>query len=326
MRAIEIGDKGDLMLKNIQFHYVYCLIMMLCIVACETGQPVPEDASADAMSAPSWDKLQTEVDMLFSVDGLSGPEAVRYDPLQDVYFIANFNGSASGDSNGFITKVSAEGAIEALEFMVGTEQYPLHGPRGMFIVDDILWAADASGIHGFNRVTGAHEQFVDFSEFSPGFLNDIVQGPDDALYVTDTGEGVYRVYRVEQGAIVVALEDSLLGRPNGITFNPDTGRFITVAWEESQAFQTWEAGSSTLEPLAVSEGGNFDGVEVFGGRVLVSSQKDSTLRVVENGMSKPFIHVPGAPADIGVDTQRNRVAVPYIGLNRIDVWALPATN
>jgi hypothetical protein len=33
--------------------------------------------------------------------------------------------------------------------------------------------------------------------------------------------------------------------------------------------------------------------------------------------------VPGRPADIGVDTRRGRVAVPYIALNRVDIWALP---
>ena len=32
----------------------------------------------------------------------------------------------------------------------------------------------------------------------------------------------------------------------------------------------------------------------------------------------------GAPADIAVDTKRNRVAVPYISLDRVDIWQLPA--
>jgi hypothetical protein len=32
--------------------------------------------------------------------------------------------------------------------------------------------------------------------------------------------------------------------------------------------------------------------------------------------------VPGRPADIGIDTRRGHVAVPYIALNRVDVWSL----
>ncbi|HUG40860.1 MAG TPA: hypothetical protein VMM12_10255, partial [Longimicrobiales bacterium] len=34
--------------------------------------------------------VQDSTDIVFSVTGLSGPEAVRYDPDQDVYFIASF--------------------------------------------------------------------------------------------------------------------------------------------------------------------------------------------------------------------------------------------
>ena len=44
--------------------------------------------------------------------GFSGPEAVRYDPDQDVYFVANFNGGGNDlDDNGFISRVDPEGRI-----------------------------------------------------------------------------------------------------------------------------------------------------------------------------------------------------------------------
>jgi hypothetical protein len=32
--------------------------------------------------------------------------------------------------------------------------------------------------------------------------------------------------------------------------------------------------------------------------------------------------VAGRPADIGIDTRRQRVAVPYVALNRVDIWSL----
>lgn len=31
----------------------------------------------------------------------------------------------------------------------------------------------------------------------------------------------------------------------------------------------------------------------------------------------------GRPADIGLDASGNRIAVPYIALNRVDIWQLP---
>ena len=191
----------------------------------------------------------------------------------------------------------------------------------MFIVGETLWVADADGVHGFNRTTGDQEAFIDFSAIDHGFLNDIAQGTDDALYVTDTGR--MRVYRVLNGEIEVAIQDSSIGNPNGITWDAANERFVLAPWNSSQTFQTFQIGSTELTPLGESEGENFDGIEMVDGRALVASQWDTSLRVVENGVAIPYINLPGRPADIAIDTQRNRVAVPYIALNRVDVWALP---
>ena len=116
-------------------------------------------AFAFAVSGPataqSWTTVQDSTHRVAVITGLSGPEAVRYDPDQDVYFVANFNGQAAGDANGFISRVGPGGTIESLRFMTGTTVAPLHGPRGMVLVGDTLWAADADGLHGFHRRTGA---------------------------------------------------------------------------------------------------------------------------------------------------------------------------
>src|SRR5687767_14279616 len=74
------------------------------------------------------------------VDGFSGPEAVRYDPEQDVYFVANFNGpSGEADDNGFISRLRPDGTIETLRFIAGgANGVTLHAPRGMAISGDTL--------------------------------------------------------------------------------------------------------------------------------------------------------------------------------------------
>ena len=293
---------------------------LLFVTGCEQDAATPDDAKADTVV--SWEGTQSAGDLLFSIEGLAGPEAVRYDPDQDVFFVANFNGQPAGDANGFVSRVAADGSVETLEHMVGTDEYPLHGARGMYIVDDLLWVADAAGIHAFNRTTGAHVQFVDFTVFEPGFINDIVQGPDGALYVTETGGGS-RIFRVMDGAVTVALQDEAIGLPNGITWDAANERFIIVAWTGTQDFHTWDPETGALSPLATSTGGNFDGVEIVGSYALVASQQDSSLHLVENGMSRKYILLDSTPADIGIDTKRMRVAVPYVPANRVDVWALP---
>jgi sugar lactone lactonase YvrE len=255
------------------------------------------------------------------VEGLAGPEAVRYDPEQDVYFVANFNGEPVGDANGFISRVRPDGTVDLLRFMVGTAAAPLHGPRGMFITGDTLWAADAAGVHGFDRRSGAPVAFVDFTAFEPGFLNDIAAGPDGALYVTDTGKS--RIYRLAGRDVTVAIEAPALDSPNGITWDGVGGRFLLASWGPGPSVQAWRPGAPAVEPVGAQAEGRFDGIEVVGGRILVASQNDTTLRAVSGAGSTAILRVTGRPADIGVDTRRNRVAVPYISLNRVDIWEIP---
>lgn len=259
-----------------------------------------------------------------SVRGFSNPEAVRFDPDQDVWFVANFNGEAAGDGNGFISRVGADGVVQDLRFMVG-RLAPLHGPRGMFITGDTLWAADADGVHGFDRKSGAHVAFVDFRPLQPDFLNDIAQGPDGALYVTDTGRRRPRVYRLAGRDVTTTVEDSTLGPPNGITWDSAHGRFFLAGWGVGGTVTTWRPGAAEVQTYGVARTGGFDGIEIVGAVILVASQTDSSIHEISGGLERPLIRVAGKPGDIGVDLGRRRVAVPYIDLNRVDIWELPAS-
>ncbi len=290
-------------------------------IACAPYEPSAVAANRAGTRMGGWSTELDSTSRVASATGFAGPEGVRYDPDQDVYFVSNFNGAPAGDGNGFISRVSAAGEILAREFMVGTPVAPLHGPRGMFIVADTLWAADADGLHGFHRRSGAHLAFVDLRRFAPGFLNDIARGPDGALYVTDTGKP--RLYRVQGSEATLVMEDSLLGPPNGITWHAASGGFLLAPWRGSQTFRAWRPGERGLRVVATSPGGNFDGIEVVGSRVLVASQTDSSLHVLENGAGRRLIRLSGRPADIGVDTRRGRVAIPFVALNRVEIWSLP---
>lgn len=276
------------------------------------------EQSSEESASLSWDSVQDSTDMLAYADGFSGPEAVRYDPGQDVYFVSNFNGDGGErDANGFISKLSPDGSIDSLRFIEGTEDHPLHAPRGMYITGDTLWACDVDGIHGFNRMTGEQVTFVDFTEFEPGFLNDIVAANGN-LYVTDTGKST--VYEIVDGTPSIFAE-SLPSSPNGITTNAN-GDLVLAPWGGDQIFHN-VSGGEPAEFAQASSGGNFDGIEFVDGRLVAASQMDSSLHAIYNGEDQVIVNVPGRPADIGLDTKRQQVAVPYIALNRVDIWQLP---
>lgn len=260
------------------------------------------------------------------VAGFTGPEAVRYDPDQDVYFVSNFGPGEprEADNNGYISRMRPDGTVEHLRFMSSGNGVMLHSPRGMFIVADTLWVADADGVKGFNRRTGAPVAGVDVATGRQiGFLNDVAASPDGTVYVTDTGTNT--IYRVAGRTVSVAIQDTALTRPNGITWDARNDRFLVGAGGGAPIF-AWRPGTPGVQVVGTSAGSRWDGVEVLpDGRILASSLADSTLYVfpAQGGTGQVVTKTTGLPADIAVDTRRFRVAVPNIARNMVEIWELP---
>jgi len=296
---------------------------MLLLAAGCAGEPETNDqaAGAAADTAPA----SAAGSQVALVDGFSGPESVRYDEEADVYFVGNFNGNpAELDNNGFISRLSPDGEILDLQFIAGGQNgVTLHAPRGMTIVGDTLWACDTDAVRGFNRTTGEPVAEVSFTQFEPGFLNDITAGPNGELYVTDSGRN--RIYRIDGRTPSIALEDEALNRPNGITWDRTTGNAVVVPFGGNQVLNRWGGGAPGLEPIAEGlQGGRYDGVEVLGyRRLMVASQADSSIHIVQDGQIASSLKTVGAPADIGYDLRRNRVAVPFVALNQVEILQLP---
>jgi sugar lactone lactonase YvrE len=274
-----------------------------------------------AATAGDNGEIQDVDDRIAAVEGLAGPEAVHWDAEQGVWFVSNFNGDADGDANGFVSRVSSDGEILALEFMTGTDRHPLHGPRGMRIDGKRLWVVDADGLHAFDRRSGEHLDFIDFTAHDPGFLNDIDLGPDGSLYLTDTGNA--RLFRVVDGEISVIAADELVSPPNGIVWDPTRGAFMLAPWGGGLEIIGYSPGeASIVEGETLPAGGNLDGLEPWQDGLLVASQKDQAIWFVRDGQAEILIRTPGRPADIGLDQAAGRIAVPYIALDRVDVWNL----
>lgn len=302
------------------------LLALMTGWACDAppAEEAGQDTAAPATAGSDWTTPQGPGDRIYAVEELSGPEAVKYDPDQDVYFVSNFgHGEDSRANDGFLARVSAaDGTVEAMRWAVGTDDAPLRQPLGMALDGDTLWVVDSDGVHAFHRESGAHLGFVDMTALAPGFLNDAAVGGDGALYVTDTGAS--RVYRVADGQATLAVEGEALGNPNGITWDAGTDRFLLVPWEGGEELRSWDPTTGEVGTAARTPGGRFDGVEAVEGGFLVASQADSAIHVVAGGQGRAVIRLDGRPADIAVDTRRGRVAVPYIALNRVDVFQLPA--
>jgi hypothetical protein len=312
-----------------------CLFALsfVAAAACTTGDTDSAAGAGDTAAAAAAPGGGLRV--VATVQGLSAPESAIFDSAQDLWFVTNINGSPGArDNNGFISRISADGVVDSLRFIEGGRGgVTLHAPKGTAIVGDTLWVADLDALRAFHTRTGAALTTIEFGARA-GFLNDVAIGPDGAMYVTDTGirfgadgsvtpAGTDQVFRVgPDRSVTTALKADSLMAPNGIAWDAAANRFLVVSFQSPTLFH-WTVGDTAPTAYGSAGGGN-DGAEFVGGMLLLTSWEDSALVAVENGTERALVGGLSGPADIGIDAARNRVAVPLLSADRVEIYELPA--
>jgi DNA-binding beta-propeller fold protein YncE len=301
------------------------LALAAALLAACGGQDAREGAGTPDTAAAAVDSGPAAA-IALSVDSLEAPEAARFDSELGVYFVANINGTPlAKDGNGYISRLTRDGKVDSLKFIAGGRGGAvLNAPKGMAINGDTLWVADIDVARAFDKRSG--KALASVSLAGARFLNDAVVGPDGAIYMTDSGgdnaPGTHRVFRIENRKPTVALTFAGEPGPNGITWDSAGSRFVIVSFGAKSIFQ-WAPGDSV--PTVITEGpGMMDGVEPLGdGRLLITSWADSSLFVLEADRVTRLLNGLPGPADIGLDRERGRVAVPLLTENRLEFVDLP---
>jgi len=290
---------------------VWAVVAIVC--ACKPASKAPANASG------------ANPFRVATINGFKTPESVKWDSAQDVYFVSNINGNpADKDGNGYISRVNPDGTVRDSVFIKG-----LDAPKGLALVHDTLWVADIDQVRAYNARTGASVATLK----APGavFLNDIDAAPDGSLYITDTAikfgakgpehVGTDRIFRIAPDhKVTVAVANEALGRPNGITWDAANQRFVVVPFG-GDTLVAWKPGDKNVTALGTGPG-QFDGVEIVHGAIVVSSWADSSVHRYENGQGTTIIKGVPSPADIGYDAKRNRLLIPIFTGNRVEIWQL----
>ncbi|MFL5561413.1 MAG: SMP-30/gluconolactonase/LRE family protein [Gemmatimonadaceae bacterium] len=272
-----------------------------------------------------------------TVAGFYGPEAARYDPEQDAWFVSNMLGAGSThDGQGYIVRLQGSSVGTATMWArSGRNGVQLDAPKGIAFQGDTLWTADIDVVRGFNKRTGEPVGTIDFRPYGAVLLNDLAVGPGDTIYVTDTGiqmtdlgvlhPGGDKIFVVAPGRKVSVLtEGNQLMRPNGVVWDPASKQWVVVGFDPFYS-PLYVPGKNADKPHELAHGkGRFDGVQTLGdGRFLVSGWSDSALMVIGNGESVRLVSGLTSPAAIGVDMKRHLVAIPEGIMGRVSFWELP---
>ncbi|HJQ18906.1 MAG TPA: hypothetical protein VJ867_01065 [Gemmatimonadaceae bacterium] len=303
------------------------------LLGCAKADNTKADSTAGASAAAA--PAEASARKLGETAGLKVPESVKYDADLDVYFISNINGNPSQkDNNGFIVKVRADSTGGAPITLVqgGKGGVTLNAPKGIAIKGDTLYVADIDAVRMFNKRTGASLGSVDLRAQKATFLNDVAVGPD-GIYVTDTGilfdakggmshPGVNRIFRIAGKTVTEAAKGDSLGSPNGLTWDAANNRFVLAPFG-ANSVQTWAPGQAAPANM-IAGPGQYDGVEIVPAGILVSSWADSAVHIIHGGTHMAtLVSNVSAPADIGVDSKRNVLAIPRFNDGKVEYYSIP---
>ncbi len=261
--------------------------------------------------------------------GLLAPESVLHDTANDVYLVANIDGSPGGvDGRGFISRLNPDGTVGDLEFIVGgVSGTQLNAPKGLWISRATLYVADIDTVRKFDVNSGAPMG----SWAIPGatHLEKVTTDATGAVYVSDSGRtagsggatpnGSDALYKIVGDEVSVVAKGRALAGPNGIAIDGDG--LLAVA-SGSATLTRYDVEGRSLAVARLPRAG-LDGLVSLGnGDWLVSSWQGKAI--YRGGFEHPFdVVVDGvqSPADIGFDAKRRRILIPLFLVN--EVWAVP---
>jgi sugar lactone lactonase YvrE len=259
---------------------------------------------------------------------MSTPESAMYDEANDRYLVSNINGNpGAADGNGFISILSPDGQVTNAKWIAGgTNKVKLDAPKGMAIAAGVLYVADITAVRKFDLKTGAPKGDIPIAGAT--FLNDMSAGADGKVYVSDSGikvtetgmepTGTDAVYVIDKGKVKPLNKSKELGGPNGVLATDKGLLVVSFGGELYRLDKDGKRSDVTKLPEA-----GLDGIVAVGDTLYISSWKGSG--VYKGKLGGTFeLALPNlkGPADIGYDKKRNRLLVPRLTEDVVEVYEL----
>lgn len=249
------------------------------------------------------------------------PECVVADAANALVYISNIESQPeeywSDDGKGFISLMTSDGKLLKRRWLNSTPEAVLNAPKGMCILNDILYFADndrllCRSLHPGGQLT--HIPVPDAER-----LNDLATD-GTFVYVSDTARGViYKINPASKEATTLKAPPSV----NGIAFHD--GAFFAVSWDQHDIFEIDLQGEAEPQPFGLAAYFSaLDGIEVLDdGTFIVSDFEGNKLWAVgsDRKAMAPLVEVE-TPADIGLDRKRMLLFVPLFMKDEVAIFRL----
>jgi DNA-binding beta-propeller fold protein YncE len=264
------------------------------------------------------------------VTGLRHPAGIVVDPATDTYFISNQNGGPmESDNNGFITKLNRDGKVAALKFIEGGQRgVTLHAPKGMVLVDRILYVADIDHVRGFDLNSGRPVADIDFGGLHIDFLAAVAADDAGWLYVADAGtDTIYKLNLRADRRPVVLVQDKILSGPNGLAVHPSTGALIAVSWNSGRIVEISKTGAVRVlfsNSFFNSHFGNLSGVDfdAYGNMYVSDFSQGKILRIDPRLRIQTIAEFLTTPATVAIDRKNHLILVSYLSGDAAEINGL----
>ena len=301
-------------------------------LSCEQNllRDVPSDTCHAAIQRPGLSGscslvIASPLDAQITVTELQSPYSFVNDPLEKGYFISSVNGEAeTADNNGFITKLDPNGKLLNLKFIQGgKDDVTLHAPKGMALVEHVLYVADLDTLRGFDTATGKPVMALTIrspaasqSERPQASLSDVTFDGKGHLYCSD--QKANTIYRVDLAAqtVSVLVTDRALAGPSGLAVHPKSGQIIAVSWDKGKISEISPEGVVTelfSNGFFSNRFQNLRGVDFdrWGNMYVSDFTTGKVWRMSWDKRFQVIAEFLPSPGDLSIDRANNLILVPY---------------
>lgn len=259
------------------------------------------------------------------IDGFDSPESATSDGKY--FYVSNLgkvlNPNAK-DGDGFISKLSKNGKVIERKFL--PKQGYLNSPKGIIIINGILYAADVDEIVGFNLANKKEVLRLSFQAEETLYLNAFAKKDNKTIFISSTDKNKIFEVNISGKPSYKLLIDGVNGA-NGLKYDAASRKLYVAGWgtgskPDGEIGVIDLSGTNPSYKAVSTYKGFLDGLLlVDGGKKLIFSdwvkfEKAGVLKmcdIASGAVSDIALSEPvGGPADIYYDSPAKRLWVPMM--------------